>query len=84
MKTKFKARIEITKESGEIIAVENCLSELSAQQLFDELDAIKYPNTFKGLTMNLSEYEANNIGTVRLIAIVNNNEYERRELFRKP
>lgn len=82
----MKARIEVTKESGEVILTENFHTELSAQNAFDELEKIRYPLSYKGISMNLSEWDnAGTIGVVRLIAVhESGKEFERRELFRKP
>ena len=76
--------IEFTKESGEVIAVEKFSTELAAQEHFDELSTIRYPKTYKALTMNLSEYPENRIGSVRLVVTSpTGNRYVRRELYRK-
>lgn len=80
----MKARIEFTKLSGEVILTENYETELSAQNAFDKLETIKWPETYKGLTLNLSEYPEGRIGSVSLIAMGKTQDYERRELFRKP
>ena len=84
------ARIEFTKESGEVILTEPFSTELQAQNHFNYLESIFWPNTYEGLTMNLSEYPEGRIGSVRLIATVTNDvtgnesDYTRRELYRKP
>lgn len=79
------ALIEVTKESGEVVLSERHATELLAQEAFNGLEKIFYPNTYKTLTMNLSEYPEGRTGSVRLIAIDHlENRYERRELYRKP
>jgi len=85
MKKKAKAEIEFTKESGEVVLIESYPSEFSAQVAFDELEKIRYPMTYKGLTMNLSEYDnAGTIGAVQLVVTSETGKrFERRELFRK-
>lgn len=81
---KITSQIEITNESGAIVLTENFQTELSGQHQFDALEKIRYPHTYKNLTMNLSEfYDSGMIGTVRLIVNVNGNLYTRRELYRK-
>lgn len=78
-------RIEYKKESGEIVLVETFPTELIAQNHFDYLETIKYPMTYKGLTMNLSEYPEGRIGSVHLVVQNDHGKnFERRELFRKP
>lgn len=75
--------IEFTKESGEVVLTENFASELLAQRAFDELQEVRWPKTYKGLTLNLSEYfTGGNIGSVRLIVETSTKRFERRELFR--
>ena len=78
------ARIEITKESGEVIKTLNYASEIDAQNGFDHLESIKSPITYDSLVMNLSDYPEGRIGSVRLIVQINSKDYCRRELFRKP
>jgi hypothetical protein len=82
--TTMEAKIEITKESGEVIETIPFATELGAQTAFDELEKIRWPQTYKGHVMNLSEYPEGRIGIVRLIAVNKLGEFERRELFRKP
>lgn len=80
-----EAHIYIAKQSGEVIEDIKFGSELGAQQRFDELAEIKWPNTYKGNVMNCSEYDnAGTIGYMRLVVISHNSDqYIRRELFRK-
>lgn len=82
MKTEFK--IEITKLSGEVVLTKYFSSELDAQNNFDKLSEIKWPLTYEGLTMNLSEYPESRTGSVRLIVDNANGTFIRRELYRKP
>lgn len=80
-----KTIIEFTKESGQIILTEEFQYETIAQQHFDKLEEIKYPNTYKQITLNLSEYPEGRVGSVRLVYINKSGErFVRRELFRKP
>ena len=82
----FKAVIEITKQSGEVVRTLDYLYESSAQNQFDKLAEIRWPMTYEGLVMNLSESGSSPyIGTVRLVAISPKGErYVRRELYRQP
>lgn len=80
---KNENRIDFTKLSGEVILSETYPTELIAQNAFDGLESIKWPQTYKGLTLNLSEYPEGRIGSVSLVVVRNNNEYIRRELYRK-
>lgn len=76
-------KIEICKASGEVILTENFASELSAQNHFDFLSEIKYPLTYKGISMNLTEYfTGGNKGFVRLRVENQHGTFIRRELFR--
>lgn len=63
----MKYLIEITKESGEVILTESFATELAAHEKFEEIEAIRYPLTYKGLTMNLSEYPEGRVGSVRVV-----------------
>lgn len=80
----WKYFVEVTKESGEVIWSKQFLTEVAAHDQFEELEQIKSPLTFGGLTMNLSEYyTGGNIGTVRVVAENTDGGYfVRRELYR--
>lgn len=79
------ASIEFTKQNGEVILTETYPTELQAQNAFEEISAIRWPMTFKGLRINASEWFPSVYdGTMRLIVTdnANGNRYERRELCR--
>lgn len=84
--SEFTAVIEITKQSGEVIRTLNYQYESNAHDQFDKLAEIKWPMTYEGLVMNLSEYRGSVWdGEVRLVAInPKGYRYERRSLYRKP
>ena len=84
MKNTNKNIVQICSESGAILHVDNFTEELSAQHHFDKLETIKYPYTYKGFTMNCSEYPENRIGYLRLIVENQHGLFIRRELYRKP
>ena len=79
-----KFSVEITSESGNIIDLQFFEYEITAQHHFDKLAEIRYPNTYKNLTMNCSEYPENRIGSLILIAENKHGQFCRRELYRKP
>lgn len=76
--------VEITKESGEVIITEKFQEEISAHNQFEKLEEIRYPMTYQGLTMNLSEYfTGGTIGSVRVVVINSKGDrFTRRELWR--
>jgi len=79
------ASIEFTKQNGEVILTENYPTELQAQKAFDEISAIRWPMTFKGLRINASEwFPSMYSGTMRLIVTDKRTcyRYVRRELCR--
>jgi hypothetical protein len=77
------ARIEILKESGEVVLTERFATELQAQNSFDQIASTRWPTTYKGLVINTTEYfTGGNIGRIRLIAENKHGEFTRRELFR--
>lgn len=76
-------RIEFTSQSGEIVLTENFATELQAQNHFDVIAEIKWPNTYKGMVINATEYPVSmREGSMRLIAVNHHGEFCRRELFR--
>jgi hypothetical protein len=81
-----KITIEIKKESGEVILEESFSTELAGQNHFDHLESIRFPMTYKGLTLNLSDhFTGGNIGSVVLVVTnYKGDRFERRELFRNP
>ena len=61
-------KVEITKTSGEIIDETTYKNELHAHDLFEKIEAVRWPDTYKGYIMNLSEeYTGGNIGSVRVV-----------------
>lgn len=83
---KTTSKIEITKESGEIVFSQNFLYEIAAQSEFDTISKVRSPRQYQGMTMNLSEYPVGRIGSVRLVVenTKTGDRYMRRELYRKP
>lgn len=76
-------RIEFTSQSGEIVLTENFATELQAQNHFDTVSQIRWPNTYKGIRINASEFPVSmREGSMRLIAVNHHGEFCRRELFR--
>lgn len=76
-------RIEFTTQSGEIVLAECFATELQAQNYFDTLSQIRWPNTYKGLRINASEYPVSmREGSMRLIVENQHGIFCRRELFR--
>jgi hypothetical protein len=77
------ARIEITKESGEVAFTKRFPTEELAHDHFDSMEKIRSPHTYEQFTMNCSEFSTGgNIGSIRLIAEIGDNDYIRRELYR--
>lgn len=76
-------KIIFRSESGNIAIEESYATEFQAQCAFDEIADIKYPMTYKGLTINSSEfYTGGNIGRMTLEVTNQFGTFERRELFR--
>ena len=86
MLIKYEYVVEITKESGEIVETERFPSEFAAHSHFEQLEKIRYPNTYKGYTLNLSEYfTGGTIGSARVVVVnkISGDRYLRRELYRQ-
>lgn len=76
-------KIEFCNAAGAVLIEEKYSTELQAQNAFDKLHEVRYPMTYKGLTLNLGEYyTGGNIGFVRLRVDNQHGSYIRRELFR--
>ena len=76
-------RIEFTSQSGEIVLTENFATELQAQNHFDTVSQIRWPNTYKGIRINASEYPVSmREGSIRLVVENQHGTFCRRELFR--
>lgn len=84
MNFKNQYYVDICSESGAIKLREEFFTELAAHQHFERLESIKHPATYKGYSMNLSEWNnAGTVGYVRVVVINHHGELIRRELFRK-
>lgn len=83
METNQINTVAITNESGAIIWSKNFITELAAQNAFDEISTIKSPLTFEKFTINASEFfTGGNIGSLKLIVENQHGYLIRRELFR--
>ena len=79
----MNARIEFTKQSGETVLSETFATELQAQNHFDDISAIRWPNTYKGMRINATEFPVSmREGSMRLIVENQHGTFCRRELFR--
>lgn len=85
----MQVQIEIYNHKGQILLNEPCSTITEGHALFERLEATKWPETYKGLTMNLFEgnrpdgsYPEGSIGKVMLVELINCERFERRELFR--
>jgi hypothetical protein len=80
-----EARFQITDLSGKIVHEVEYTHEVSAHELFEEVEKIRSPDEWCGFTINASEgYMAGGcIGSIKVIVIdKEGNHYQRRELFR--